>query len=73
MHMDFSKVTGNLTALGYKVREFGTAEEAARWLDTEIDGCTVGLGGSETLHEMGSTECFPPITQYIPTMSSRTG
>ena len=53
MHMDFSKVTGNLTALGYKVREFGTAEEAARWLDTEIDCCTVGLGGSETLHEMG--------------------
>ena len=51
--MDFSKVKGNLEALGYKVHEFGTAGEASAWIDGEIDGCTVGFGGSETLSAMG--------------------
>ena len=51
--MDFSKVMNNLESLGYSVHEFSTASEAAKWIDGEIDGCTVGLGGSETLHEMG--------------------
>ena len=51
--MDFSKVIGNLKALGYGVHEFGTAKDAALWLDGEIDGRTVGFGGSETLSEMG--------------------
>ena len=51
--MDFSKVIGNLRDRGYSVHEFGTAAEASRWIDGEIDGCTVGFGGSETLTEMG--------------------
>ena len=51
--MDFSKVIGNLRNRGYSVHEFSTAEEASRWIDGEIDGCTVGFGGSETLTEMG--------------------
>ncbi len=51
--MDFSKVIGNLRDRGYSVHEFSTTEEASRWIDREIDGCTVGFGGSETLTEMG--------------------
>lgn len=51
--MDFSKVIGNLRDRGYSVHEFSTAAEASKWLDGEIDGCTVGFGGSETLTEMG--------------------
>ena len=47
--MDFTNVTKALTARGFKVSSFETAKEAAEYLNTQIDGATVGFGGSITL------------------------
>lgn len=46
----------NLKKRGYEVSFFPTAEEAAKYLDGEIDGVSVGSGGSMTLQEMGLLE-----------------
>ena len=54
--MDLTKLTANLTRLGYKVSCFATKEEAATYLDDAIDGKTVGLGGSVTLDQLGLYE-----------------
>ncbi|MBQ8381630.1 MAG: lactate utilization protein [Clostridia bacterium] len=54
--MDLTKLTANLTRLGYKVSCFSTAAEAAAYLDAAIDGKTVGMGGSVTLDQMGIFE-----------------
>lgn len=53
---DFSLLKKNLTGSGYIVRCFDTASEAAGYLNTEIDGQTVGFAGSVTLEEMGLYE-----------------
>jgi hypothetical protein len=39
---------------GYLVSVFPTAAEADRYLNGQIDGKTVGIGGSMTIEEMGS-------------------
>lgn len=49
----FEKVEQNLRQRGYAVRTFATADEAAAYLDSQIDGKTVGFGGSVTLDTMG--------------------
>ena len=54
--MDFTNVTKALTARGFKVSSFETAKEAAEYLNTQIDGATVGFGGSITLQELGLFE-----------------
>lgn len=46
----------NLLALGYHVRCFEKAEEAAAYLDEAIDAQTVGFGGSVTLEQLGLYE-----------------
>ena len=51
--MDFTNVAKALTARGFKVSSFETAKEAAEYLNTQIDGATVGFGGSITLEELG--------------------
>lgn len=56
MSMDFAKTAARLTELGYEVLVFDTKEQAADWLDSQIDGKTVGFGGSQTLEEMGLYE-----------------
>jgi len=50
---DWKKLTDNLEKRGYTVRHFSTAQEAADYLDRQIDGVTVGFGGSMTLKELG--------------------
>ena len=50
---DLKKLTGTLEELGYTVRCFDTAAQAADYLDRQIDGRTVSFGGSVTLQEMG--------------------
>ena len=50
---DFKKLTETLEALGYIVRSFATAQEAADYLDGQIDGVSVGFGGSVTVQELG--------------------
>lgn len=51
--MDFTNVAKALTARGFKVSSFETAKEAAEYLNSQIDGATVGFGGSITLEELG--------------------
>ncbi len=51
--VDFSKVKETLESLGYKVSCFETSSAAGDYLNGQIDGETVGFGGSVTLDEMG--------------------
>ena len=53
---DFTNVTAALEQRGYTVRSFATAPEAAAYLDTQIDGSTVGVGGSGTVLASGAFE-----------------
>ncbi len=53
---DFSKVEQALKDRGYTVSTFSTAQEAAAYLDRQVDGKTVGFGGSVTLQDMGLYE-----------------
>ena len=50
---DFSKVKQNLERAGYAVSCFPTAAEAAAYLNGQIDGVTVGIGGSLTVEQLG--------------------
>ena len=54
--MAFETVKKNLEARGFSVSTFSTAAEAAAYLDSAIDGTTVGIGGSMTVQEMGLHE-----------------
>ncbi len=54
--MDFSTAAAALQKRGYKVSVFETAAQAAAYLNEQIDGTSVGFGGSVTLHEMGLHE-----------------
>lgn len=56
--MDFSTVEKNLKARGYTVACFGTASEAVKYLDGQIDQKTVGIGGSMTIDQMGLFEAL---------------
>ena len=51
--MAFEKLREQLEKNGFQVSVFATAREAADYLNREIDGTTVGCGGSMTLREMG--------------------
>lgn len=53
---DLNKAAKALEERGYHVHVFSTGAEAAAWLDGEIDGKTVGFGGSATLKELGIYE-----------------
>ena len=50
--MDFTNLKATLESLGYQVSCFDTAAQAADYLDRQIDGKTVGIGGSVTLQQM---------------------
>ena len=54
--MAFETVKKNLEARGLSVSTFSTAAEAAAYLDSAIDGTTVGIGGSMTVQQMGLHE-----------------
>lgn len=54
--MDFTNVKKNLEARGFIVSVFETAAQAAAYLNGQIDGMTVGFGGSATLQDMGLFE-----------------
>lgn len=51
--MKFDTVQSNLEKLGYTVRTFATGAEASAYLNTAIDGVSVGFGGSCTVQELG--------------------
>lgn len=50
---DWTNLTKNLEERGFAVCTFATKEEAADYLDSQIDGVSVGFGGSMTVQEMG--------------------
>lgn len=54
--MNFTVLKQNLEARGYRVSIHKTAADAAHYLDSAIDGKTVGFGGSVTLDVMGVYE-----------------
>ena len=54
--MAVETVKKNLEARGFSVSTFSTAAEAAAYLDSAIDGTTVGIGGSMTVQQMGLHE-----------------
>ncbi len=51
--MDLQTVRTNLENKGYRVSCFSDAAAAAVYLNAQIDGKTVGIGGSMTAEEMG--------------------
>ena len=61
----FDVVKQNLLALGYEVSCFETAENAAQYLNEQIDGTTVGFGGSMTLEKMGLYESLSAHNQVF--------
>ena len=50
---DFSKVKKNLETNRFQVKVFKTGEEAAAYLNEELDGVSIGFGGSKTLEALG--------------------
>ncbi|MBO5778409.1 MAG: lactate utilization protein [Clostridia bacterium] len=54
--MNFNTISENLKKRGFQVSCFETAAEAAAYLDSQIDGKTVGFGGSVTLDQLGLYE-----------------
>ena len=54
--MDLAKVKRAFQRNRYQCKVFETKEEAAEYLNQEIDGTTVGMGDSLTLAEMGLYE-----------------
>lgn len=54
--MAFEELKKRLEQNGFAVSVFTTGAEAADYLDRQIDGKTVGIGGSMTLTQMGVPE-----------------
>lgn len=54
--MDFTTVKNNLEKNGFIVSCFETGKEAADYMDSQIDGKSVGFGGSVTLEQIGLYE-----------------
>lgn len=63
--MDFTTVKANLEKSGYKVSCFESAKEAAEYMDSSIDGMSVGFGGSMTLEEMGIYEMLKSHNEVL--------
>ena len=53
---NIEKTAESLRKRGYKVTCFETGEEAVAYLDSKIDGLTVGFGDSETMLSLGLYE-----------------
>ena len=63
--MDFEKIKGNLEKKGYKVRCFETKEEAAAYLNREIDGVSVGCGGSKSVEALGLADMLRTHNEFV--------
>lgn len=50
---DIERLRKNLEDRGIRSSYFATAQAAADYLDRQIDGTTVGIGGSMTVKAMG--------------------
>ncbi|MDA3081586.1 lactate utilization protein [Campylobacter sp. CS_NA1] len=56
--MDIEKTAKNLENLGYKVSVFENKEKATQYLNSQINGVSVGFGGSMSIKEMGLYEAL---------------
>ena len=63
--MDFNTVEKNLNDRGFQVTIFENQEEAVKYLETQINGQTVGFGGSVTLEQMGLYEALQSHNQVF--------
>ena len=63
--MDFTTVEKNLNDRGFQVTIFEHQEEAVKYLETQINGQTVGFGGSVTLEQMGLYEALQSHNQVF--------
>ena len=54
--MNIDKTIESLKLRGWKVKYFDKAIDATEYLNGQIDGVTVGIGGSQTVNEMGLAE-----------------
>lgn len=61
--MDLNKTTAALKRNGYQVSVFENKEEAAAYLNRQIDGTSVGMGGSVTLRELDLYESLSAHNQ----------
>lgn len=61
MAYDYTVLKENLEKKGYQVAIFDTKEAASEYLDSQIDGTSVGIGGSVTLHQM---EVFEKLSKH---------
>ena len=62
---DMERVRKNLEERGFQTSCFATAKEAADYLDAQIDGATVGIGGSMTIQAMGLSERLAKHNEVI--------
>lgn len=62
---DIERVRKNLEERGFQTSCFATAKEAADYLDAQIDGATVGIGGSMTIQAMGLSERLSKHNEVI--------
>ena len=63
--MDFTTVEKNLNDRGFQVTISENQEEAVKYLETQINGQTVGFGGSVTLEQMGLYEALQSHNQVF--------
>ena len=59
--IDYEKLSRTLEALGYQVSHFATAQQAANYLDSQIDQTSVAFGGSVTLKDM---DLYPLLSKH---------
>ncbi len=62
---DMERVRKNLEERGFQTSCFATAKEAADYLDAQIDGATVGIGGPMTIQAMGLSERLSKHNEVI--------
>ena len=63
--MNYDEIRTQLEKRGYQVSCFATAKEAAAYLNREIDGVSVGFGGSVTAEDMGLYESLGTHNQVV--------
>lgn len=51
--MNIEKTIKALKLRGFSVQHFATGEEAAVYLNGQVDGCSVGIGGCKTADQLG--------------------
>lgn len=59
--MDLEKTIKNLKLRGFSVQHFATGAEAAAYLNEQVDGCSVGIGGCKTADQLG---LFNSLSQH---------